>query len=45
VAILLGQNKETTATLEKLVELISMTTKEYSFGSQFELSPKQYKIG
>ena len=43
--MLLGQNKETTATLEKLVDRISMTTKEYSIGSHFELTQKQYKIG
>ena len=35
---LAGQNKETTATLEKLVNLISMKTKEYSIGSHFESS-------
>ena len=35
---LAGQNKETNATLEKLVNLISMKTKEYSIGSHFESS-------
>ena len=35
-AMLLGQNKETTATLEKLVKFISMKTKECSIGGHFE---------
>ena len=43
--MLLGQNKETTVTWEKLEERISMTTKGYSIGSHFELTQKQYKIG
>ena len=38
VAMLLDRNKETTDTLEKQVELISMKTKEYSIGSHFESS-------
>ena len=38
VAMLLDRDKETTDTLEKQVELISMKTKEYSIGSHFESS-------
>ena len=47
-AMLLGQNKETTAALDKLVKFISMKTKSILLAAILkvaELSPKQYKIG
>ena len=46
--MLLNQNKETTTTLEKLVELISMKTKSILVAAilkELTLAPKQYKIG